>query len=654
MTELFVDNEEQEKTAKSLPVDKAEWPLAIEEQLISQEPYLTNFDINIDLKKVDEQSQVGFGNVTVVHNEKEIDIPVVIDGGEIKPFDVMIHNGDTMPLTKDRVNQIFTEYNFAEEVTDKMPNRRGDNSGDLTDEGGYLPDEGLYATNSKGSTTTQKISSFLDAIDGKVYKEDIEKLASRLDDDELAKFSENGTSEVVKKAFNLDTKSPNTTWKSIKQDDVILCKEQSPNKVEVTKTPRNSELADTKTVTHKEAETLIKDAGYDPDKLNNLSPQNDIAFTPYNGVESSLNNESLKVKEASAKEGSYIAKTASGNEKQGVVIDNLFDFDMNKVARSVFISSDEYSLQNKFVKKEASQEIDPDLDVVEPTEGDTGVYIKTGSSDYWATVPFDIEKQATIDGQTVQYIRPFGSMNKIAAVSSPDLKRVTKVAEPKGELKTAADEVYFVPDDMNFIKLSKEIDLPKNLEEIPENMKKESGRVYQNDDGTYHVDINHDYDNHELEKLSDAGVQFVLGNHGIKNENIKSIIKTAENEEFASFSGINQPESFEKVSNKIDTIQNELKQSAKELKNINVKLAANLKDKNSVDSILALALVNEENIDQFINKVDEYEDVIADLSEMLLLARLGSNTLPEKQVKDAMKNLEKVVDKIREIELIID
>lgn len=660
MTELFVDGDSSKKEGQAdsgLPVDKSEWPLAIEEQLIAQEPYLADFQININLKKVDEQSQIGFGSVKVSSNDKEIDIPIIIDGGKIKPFDVMIYNGEAMPLNKNRVNEIFAEYNIADKVTDEDDMRDySDAAGDLTDEGGYLPEEGLYASNrTRGSR--QKVSSMLDKIDGEVYESDLEKLSSLFDDQELAQFAVNGTGEIVKKALNANTKAPSDdSWKSIKQDNVLLCKETSPNKVKITKTARNSETADTKEVAFDKAKEIIKNAGYDDSGLDNLSPENAVSFTPYDGNTAKINESQEMLERKQSEDGSCIAKTASGEDKEGLVVSNLVDFNMGKVAENIFVSNDEYALENKFLQKESSKSHTDAINTGELEEGATGLFIKTGKDNYWATVPFDVEKRASIESYDIAYIRPFGSMEKIAVVESPDLKQITKVANPQDSaLSTASDEIYFVPDDMEFIKISEEIDLAKEKSEVSDTLTKESMRVYNNSDNTYTIDAEHNYKNYDMEKLSEAEAKFVLANHGLNNQSIDSIIKKANNRDVISFSNIKQPESFEKVSNKIDAIEDELKQSAEEIKNnLNTKIAAELKDENSVDAILALSLVNQENMSQFINNIDKYKEVLTDVSEMLLLARLGSNTLPEESLADALSNLENVISRLQEIQIILN
>ena len=74
-----------------------------------------------------------------------------------------------------------------------------------------------------------------------------------------------------------------------------------------------------------------------------------------------------------------------------------------------------------------------------------------------------------------------------------------------------------------------------------------------------------------------------------------------------------------------------------------VKCASVFTDKTSVDSILALGLINKKNIMEFVELIPTYEYVVSSLSKMLISARLGLQQVPEEAIREAMHGLSEVI-----------
>jgi hypothetical protein len=78
-------------------------------------------------------------------------------------------------------------------------------------------------------------------------------------------------------------------------------------------------------------------------------------------------------------------------------------------------------------------------------------------------------------------------------------------------------------------------------------------------------------------------------------------------------------------------------------KKVLVKEASSLADKNSVDAILSLGMINKRNVMEYISLLPEYEQVLSELAKLLVAARLGLPSVVDSDVKDAMEAFARVV-----------
>ena len=75
-----------------------------------------------------------------------------------------------------------------------------------------------------------------------------------------------------------------------------------------------------------------------------------------------------------------------------------------------------------------------------------------------------------------------------------------------------------------------------------------------------------------------------------------------------------------------------------------LKIAANLEDAQSVDTILSLGFVNDENINRFASAKPMLWEASNMLAKMLLASRLGMKDIPEEAARSALSHLQKVID----------
>lgn len=112
---------------------------------------------------------------------------------------------------------------------------------------------------------------------------------------------------------------------------------------------------------------------------------------------------------------------------------------------------------------------------------------------------------------------------------------------------------------------------------------------------------------------------------------------------------INAPQDPKTVVNKAKNAYNKYaRQISIKIEDL-VKEAAVLTDKASVDAILSLGLLKRHNIEEYLEVVPTYEQVMSELSKLLLTSRLGLSQLPPEPVKKAMDSLTDVVIMLKRI-----
>lgn len=82
-----------------------------------------------------------------------------------------------------------------------------------------------------------------------------------------------------------------------------------------------------------------------------------------------------------------------------------------------------------------------------------------------------------------------------------------------------------------------------------------------------------------------------------------------------------------------------------------VKVAAMLEDADTVDSVLSLGFVSEENLERFASVKPMLEELSGTLAKLLLGARLGIEDIPEEAARSAIANLQRVIDGLVQLDM---
>jgi len=112
--ELF----EKSASISRMPDDDRMWPQTVLSHLFKQLPFITNYDVSINLDRIEPEAGFAFGNALVRSKKAPIaggsgsqmvKIPLIVSDRQLQPFHVMIGSEGTMPLTAERMEQQMSD-----------------------------------------------------------------------------------------------------------------------------------------------------------------------------------------------------------------------------------------------------------------------------------------------------------------------------------------------------------------------------------------------------------------------------------------------------------------------------------------------------------------------------------------------------------------
>ncbi len=93
--------------------DSLKWEQEIIGHLHEAHPYLQSDTIQVKFNKRNEPEKTATGDIFI---DNKIDIPFVIDKGELQPLDMFMHGGDLLPMNRRTVMQALQDTNFGTSI----------------------------------------------------------------------------------------------------------------------------------------------------------------------------------------------------------------------------------------------------------------------------------------------------------------------------------------------------------------------------------------------------------------------------------------------------------------------------------------------------------------------------------------------------------
>jgi hypothetical protein len=140
---------------------------------------------------------------------------------------------------------------------------------------------------------------------------------------------------------------------------------------------------------------------------------------------------------------------------------------------------------------------------------------------------------------------------------------------------------------------------------------------------------------------------------GGSSDDCSKLTKLGKAEVLAIRTDLDSPKQLEKVGDALKVAFDKFNKDIPRLKLDMIKEASVLQDRSTVDAVLSLGLLNQENIMDYIQLAPTLEKVSSDLAKTLLTVRMGLSHIPERAVKTAMLSLSDVAQNLRQLETVI-
>lgn len=643
-----------------------DWPMEIQNVIISQVPMLMDIPGELNFNSVDQDKMYAKGSYIVDLGDSPEDsliFPIIVKSGKLLPVDLYIHKGRWHPLDLQEVNAILTSPDMGEGLMsseDVPPMVYNALSGRITPPAGY------------GSGVVSSVATKMSALNRSISDELIGKVAQSLSiKGKLAKNSVaakrfstilDASPESIKTASNLDGKSV------FGLDSIIYSVGNGEFSI------KQAKLNDDKTIATNyltcdgdQLATWMKEASLDIPRIIKELKTRKMAFTWDDSASSKEPDEYIKVKTP----GRYTCyKQASIEPVKANVIGKVATLTGDKY---LSINDDEsYSLQSAIVGKPTKENMAKTAHINRHIST-----VKVGST---VTVPVDADvsdspMSVTIPAKVASIVNtepasPKGyttivanhSTGKYAFILSND-KRIEypiKTAHiPEGQMIPKYAEVWYLPANYPIIQLpAKKQDLIKSASDVASSAYlKNSGRESSVKISMWNIDkyntgikigsaapqiISRSDAMLLMKRAEGSGVldgmsKIASGTikvldlvHGDAGEpsyvaaKDKSILKTKKDKEGSKIKSL-----------KMSSLQPSL-----------LKVAAVMEDEEDVDTVLALNYITPENMMEFKNILPDMKSTEEALAKLLMSVRLGNPVSSEQDVKNTLEALHNIISEI--------
>ena len=625
------------------------WPQELTSEMMRQLPYLSDYEVNVNLQSTDPQRGYGFGYADVTSRTERpesehpgvgiphIRIPLIIKDRAVKPFNVFLDGERVVPLTEERARQAL----FNPQAFDLSSSAPRDPS---------LVEAMMPPTRTgPGMGGEYKVASVLHEIAGTIRQSDAQKFISKVASDAnlIAGFRRSGVAGTLVSVFDsIEDEVPGSRLAKVASS-------VEPTVVTMLKLPGGSFLV-------KSAATDAFAGGQQAQgqvvpqqqAAEMIGAQNAQAMLPGQSATAVSNpvpppQPQAPVAEETDNEvadqfGQWMVQDLMGNRLSGWVFPNTLSWDGNFTPQpmALFTNGSAYAFQDSIAGELVGKSTILPSDV---PRGDGCFYLIKGGKAI-ATQPVTIASSMSGPDGLPKFsgTDAFGKSLQVSFV--PGIKEPTRLS----------DVEFGFPDTWKFMRLNNQTQLVNDPVQINKtaSVRSDLGSVELIYNGAYHLRGGCGLDKvayelkHDLDPVS---AEFMLGVLGVDGITSKTKIAEARRRGLVKMAGLRSITTLEeRLSSNVKTASAILSQ-VPDLRCDLVKEAAALDDESTINNVLALNFINPENLHTFINYLPDLEMTSERLAEMWLYSVMGMTELPEEHIERAMKNMENVIEGLKAI-----
>jgi hypothetical protein len=620
------------------------WPQEITQEAYKQLPFLSDFEPNVVLDKVDEERGFAFGSIEVrpktamtmeeqhTSSIEKVHIPIVVKEHMLSPFDVFLHGKDYQHLTEGRIRgALFRPESFdAARTRPYDPSMVHDLQPPIRAGYGGFGSGGVKT----GSIEELQVIPLLPQLHGRVRQDHLDRLKEACADPSLRAQVTNGH-EGVLAAFN---SAIGLEPADLEKTANLLANRIRPTVVQFRKLENGKVMmkwANAEMYAPQSEELpmdVVQDIAGEQDMSTAFEADGTFTASPDAPVKETMEAEEVKVADSF---GLWKVQDTNGNSMIGWVFPNVLSMDMKPLPLALFNNGSQYALQEHIAGEMAGKSTD--LPKGTPKGYGCLYYIDHGTAK--AFLPMTVSSTMRGPDGMVRYVASDDLGESCNFYFSDAMKSVVKVGPND----------YCVPAMVNWMPLRGKSEL---VSEPLAFSKTSSSRVATAEligDGDVFdwrgpavAKLAHDQTKslkrHDAEFLGVAlGIhpQFVKkaldqvsrGGAMMSYDNLKVITPLHEKHK----------EAHAKVRKDLDELEVPIHNYflAKE--------ASILNDALTADKILGLGFLNAENVASFVDMLPSLEACSSKLAELLVAVRVGMEDIPEVAVERMLAAMEDVI-----------
>ncbi len=637
-----------EKTASTFSVqlgsEPNEWPVEIVKEAYKQLPFLQPHEVDLELTHMDEARGYAVGRLTVfpahmskvaAHDAKKlITVPVIIREKALSPLDVFTHDEIMHPMSEEKVaSLLFRHETFGQPV------KPGEMTGAGLGNQLSPPTQGRYSTG----------SSLLKSASATFRQDDVDAFRQTLRDDHALRLHV-GALPALREAAGVVMGAKEKTAADLRgarkahtKPTVVQFRAHGSDYLVKSANHRCFEVSE-QVVDRFEAARHLPAGG-----LELLDKEGVLTFA----MEPVL-TEGEQVKTAQVAQRFGVYRTFKGSDPiEGVVFPVVTSLEGKLTSSQIFAGSGEHAMQEKV----AGEFVRDTLALGETPRG-VGVFFLQRGEVAMATEPVRIDHEVTVG-------RGSERMTKLSGARLRDNSPIE--VEFVGGLQKVAmvGNVVVLPGDFQFMKLrGKQVGLPST----PDDVHAFSHQKLASQESVSIISDGHSFALRGANSqrvfgdtiMDRADAEFALGALGVPGKFARELVKTAATRGEARASRtrlvVSEQDSrmgaLRKVASAVLAVKPERVRAdlLKEVVVMSMGKTAAVIDKETADAILSLNFVTPENVQVYVDALPQLEKVSTKLAEILTASRLGMDDVREQAAKNAMVQLSRVVDGLKDLQ----
>jgi len=618
-----------------------EWSQEITQEAYKQLPFLSEFEVNVVLDKVDEQKGFAYGSIELrsksdmTQEEQQLSpldkvhVPIVVKDNMLSPLDVFLAGKSFGHLTEGRLRAAL----FRPEKFD-VPRTRPYDPSLVHDM--YPPLRGGFGGGGGVKTGAAMLEyvPILPQLQGQVRHDHVERLKTACLDPSVRAQLTNGD-EGVRAAFESGMNlvpSDRIKVASVVKDSI------RPNVVQLRALPDGRVMvkrANTDMYLQQEESVSMgtaQDMAGEEDMGAMLEGDGTLTASPNAPVKETMEAEEVKVADAF---GLYKVQDTNGNTMIGWVFPQLMSMDMQPMPLSLFTNGSQYAVQEGVAGIMAGKSTD--LPKGAPQGYGCLYYIDHGTAK--AFVPMTIKTTMRGPDGRIRFVAEDDMGQPCNFYFSDAMKTVAKVGQ----------EDYCVPSQVNWMPLRGQTELVGNPMGFSKTSSANAARaelIGDKDVFSWRGPAVAKLASSETKFINRADAEFIGVALGIYPPLVKEALDVvARGGAVKSFENLRSITPFhEKMAEAQASVKKDLADIPIPIHNYFLaKEASILDDALTADKILGLGFLNAENVSTFIEMTPQLEATSSKIAEMLLASRLGMKDVSEVALERMLKALDDVI-----------